>query len=504
MKIFTSRQIKEWDRYTIEHEPVKSIDLMERAASAVADEIARRWVPMRVIVFAGPGNNGGDALAVARLLAERSFAVSVYLFNIHNNLSPDCAANKKRLVESVKVEDFVEVKVNFDPPVLDADTLVVDGLFGAGLDKPLAGGFSSLVKYINQSEAPVVSIDLPSGLMPEDNSSNVRANIVRATLTLTFQQLKLSMLFAENQPYLGEVKVLDIRLSKSFAESKDSRFSLVEEGELRSFLRRRWPFAHKGEMGHALLIAGSYGMSGAAILSARACLRSGVGKLSVHTPKANYTVMQMAVPEAVLQMDASELRFTEALDTTAYSAMGVGPGLGTDETTALSLISQLRRANCPVVIDADAINILAAHRAWLQQLPKDCILTPHPKEMERLLGAASHDSCELLNRASEMAARLQAYILLKGHYTALCLPSGQVIFNTTGNAGMATAGCGDVLTGVITGLLARGYQHQQACMLGMYLHGLAGDLAVRTKGMESLVASDIVDSLPAAFRYIED
>ena len=327
---------------------------------------------------------------------------------------------------------------------------------------------------------------------------------MRATLTLTFQQLKLSMLFAENQPYLGEVKVLDIRLSKSFAESKDSRFSLVEEGELRSFLRRRWPFAHKGEMGHALLIAGSYGMSGAAILSARACLRSGVGKLSVHTPKANYTVMQMAVPEAVLQMDASELRFTEALDTIAYSAMGVGPGLGTDETTALSLISQLRRANCPVVIDADAINILAAHRAWLQQLPKDCILTPHPKEMERLLGAASHDSCELLNRASEMAARLQAYILLKGHYTALCLPSGQVIFNTTGNAGMATAGCGDVLTGVITGLLARGYQHQQACMLGMYLHGLAGDLAVRTKGMESLVASDIVDSLPAAFRYIED
>ena len=192
------------------------------------------------------------------------------------------------------------------------------------------------------------------------------------------------------------------------------------------------------------------------------------------------------------------------MDTIAYSARGVGPGLGTDETTALSLISQLRRANCPVVIDADAINILAAHRAWLQQLPKDCILTPHPKEMERLLGAASHDSCELLNRASEMAARLQAYILLKGHYTALCLPSGQVIFNTTGNAGMATAGCGDVLTGVITGLLARGYQHQQACMLGMYLHGLAGDLAVRTKGMESLVASDIVDSLPAAFRYIED
>lgn len=504
MKIFTSRQIKEWDQYTIENEPVKSIDLMERAAEAVAGEICRRWVPMRAVVFAGPGNNGGDALAVARLLAERKFKVSVYLFNIHNNLSPGCSINLKRLTDAGKQEEFVEVKVDFDPPVLDGDTLVIDGLFGIGTDKPLAGGFASLARYINQSGAPVVSIDLPSGLMPEDNSNNVRANIVKATLTLTLQQPKLSMLFADNQACLGEVKVLDIRLDKTFIEKKESRFSLVDETLLRSWLQRRDPFAHKGDMGHALLIAGSYGMAGAAVLAARACMRSGVGKLSVHTPKANSTVMQMGVPEAVLQIDVNEHKFTEAVDTSKFSAMGIGPGLGTDEATALSLIAQLRRATCPIVIDADALNILASHRTWLQQLPKDCILTPHPKEMERLLGSSAHDCCELLNRASEMASRQQIYILLKGHRSALCLPSGHVVFNTTGNAGMATAGSGDVLTGVITGLLARGYQPHRACILGMYLHGLAGDLAERNVGMESLVASDIVTWLPSAFRRLDD
>lgn len=504
MKIFTSRQIKEWDQYTIEHEPVKSIDLMERAAEAVVGEICSRWEPMKTVVFAGPGNNGGDALAVARLLAERDFKVSVYLFNIHNNLSLDCTASLKRLTDAGKIEEFVEVKVDFDPPVLDSDTLVVDGLFGAGADKPLAGGFASLVRYINQSSSPVVSIDMPSGLMPEDNSSNVRANIVRATLTLTFQQPKLSMLFADNQACLGEVKVLDIRLDKTFAEKKDCRFSLVDETWLRSWLQRRDAFVHKGDMGHAFLVAGSYGMAGAAVLAARACMRSGVGKLSVYTPKVNYTVMQTAVPEAVLQIGNNEHKFIEAVDTSKYSAMGIGPGLGTDESTALALISQLRRATCPIVIDADALNILASHRAWLQQLPKDSILTPHPKEMERLLGSSSHDCCELLNRTSEMASRLQIYILLKGHHSALCLPSGQVVFNTTGNAGMATAGSGDVLTGIITGLLARGYQPHRACILGMYLHGLAGDLAERSVGMESLVASDIIKWLPSAFRRLDD
>lgn len=525
MKLFTSTQIKEWDKYTIEHEPIKSIDLMERAAHAICSEICARWEPMRVVVFAGPGNNGGDALAVARLLAEHHFKTEVFLFNIHNRLSADCEANKARLLAaypkataatavttpgdattaaSSDAMTFTEVTVNFDPPLLGADTLVIDGLFGAGIDKPLTGGFASLAKYINQSDATVVSIDLPSGLMPDDNTFNIRTNIVKASLTLTFQQPKIAMFLADNQPYLGEVKVLDIGLAAQFARDTESHHLLLEESDVRALVRRRHTFAHKGEMGHALLTVGCYGMAGAAILSARACLRSGVGKVSVHTPRANNMALQIAVPEAIVVADSNETRIADVADSNRYQALGVGPGLGTDEPTALAIISQLRRTSCPVVIDADALNILASHRAWLQQVPKNSILTPHPKEMERLVNASNNGDAELLNQACEMAEHYHFYILLKGHHTALCLPSGKVVFNSTGNAGMATAGSGDVLTGIITALLARGYAQQQACMVGMYIHGLAGDMAARDKGMESLVASDIIDHLPEAFKFLTE
>lgn len=505
MKIFTSTQIQELDKYTQEHEPIRSIDLMERAAKALAGVICERWPQsMSVVVFAGPGNNGGDALAVARLMAEQGYKVSAYLFNIHHALSSDCAANKQRLMGCKRLDSFTEISVNFDPPVLDEHTLVVDGLFGAGLNKPLSGGFSSLVKYINQSPAQVVSIDLPSGLMPEDNTYIIRANIIRANLTLTFQQKKLAMMFADNRPYLGELKVLDIRLSPEFIAQKDTPFRIAEESEMRAIVRRRDDFAHKGDMGNALIVAGSYGMSGAAILATRACLRSGVGKVTVLAPKRNYAVMQMAVPEAVMLLDHEEKHFSEAVDTEDFDALGIGPGLGRHESTAIAMIAQLRRAHCPAVVDADALNILANHRAWMQQLPKGVILTPHPKEFDRLSGIVSNGCYERLNKARELARQLQAYIVLKGHYSALCMPDGHVVFNPTGNAGMATAGSGDVLTGIITALLARGYSQEHACLLGMYLHGLAGDLAVKELGMESLIASDLVDWLPRAFRRLDD
>ena len=503
MKIFTRTQISELDKYTIEHEPIRSLDLMERAARALVGVITNRWssvVP--IVVFAGPGNNGGDALAVARLLAEQGYKVSVYLFNIRNNLTADCAANKQRLLACKRLGQFVEVTVNFDPPVLNEQTLVVDGLFGSGLNKPLSGGFSSLVKYINQSRAQVVSIDLPSGLMPEDNTYSIRANIVRATLTLTFQQRKLAMMFADNQPYIGELQVLDIHLSPDYIAHTDSRYRIVEEDEIRSLLRRRDAFAHKGDMGHVLLVAGSYGMSGAAILAAKACLRSGAGKLTVHTPRRNYDIMHIAVPEAVMQMDHEETYFSEAVGTEDYDALGIGPGLGKHENTAIALIAQLRRTQCSVVADADALNILGNHRAWMQQLPKHMVMTPHPAELDRMAGMVSNGCYERLQKASEMATQLQAYIILKGHYSALCTPGGQVIFNPTGNPGMATAGSGDVLTGILTALLARGYQKEEACLLGMYLHGLAGDLAAAELGEECLVASDIIAYLPKAFHKL--
>lgn len=504
MKLFTSAQIQELDKYTIEHEPIKSVDLMERAAKAITTAIMNKWTEHTpVVVFAGPGNNGGDALAVARLLAVEGFSVNAYLFNIHNKLSPNCEINKKRLIEDKRVS-FSEIILDFDPPELKTETLVVDGLFGTGLDKPLMGGFASLIKYINQSQAKVVSIDIPSGLMCEDNTYNIRTNIIQADLTLTLQQKKLAMLMPDIQGFIGKLKVLDIRLSHEYISKTEAPYHIIEETELRPILRVRNDFVHKGNMGHALIIAGSYGMAGAAVLATKACLRSGVGKVTVHTPRRNYNIMQVSIPEAVLQIDCEETFFSESVDCNDFDSLGIGPGLGQNENSAIALISQLRRTSCPIVVDADALNILANHQAWMQQLPKGIILTPHSAEFDRLAGSASNSSYDRLMRARDLAEHMSGYILLKGHYSALCLPNGHLVFNPTGNSGMATAGSGDVLTGMITALLARGYNQTEACMLGMYLHGLAGDLAVKETGKESLLASDIIRFIPQAFKRIED
>lgn len=505
MKIFTAAQIHELDNYTITHEPIKSIDLMERAAKTITRAIMDEWTDRTpMVIFAGPGNNGGDALAVARLLAEENYKVSVYLFNIHNKLSDDCAANKQRLIDSKRVGHFTEVTLNFDPPELTEDMVVIDGLFGSGLNKPLIGGFASLVKYINQCPAKVVSIDIPSGLMCEDNTYNIHSNIIRADLTLTLQQKKLSMMMADCQKYIGRLRVLDIRLSKEYIDKTEANCRILEEQDVRRLLMPRDDFAHKGTMGNALIIAGSYGMAGAAVLATRACLRSGVGKVTVHTPRRNYLVMQTAVPEAVMQMDHEETYFSESVDSTDFDALGIGPGLGLVENTAIALIGQIRRTSCPIVADADALNILANHQAWMQQLPSGIIMTPHPKEFDRMAGSTSNNDYERLIRAQQMAEHIKGYIILKGHHSALCMPDGHIVFNATGNSGMATAGSGDVLTGILTALLARGYDKGTACQLGMYLHGLAGDLAAKEVGKESLVASDIIQFLPKAFLKLED
>ena len=336
MKIFTSAQIHELDKFTIENEPVKSIDLMERSAKAITQAITEVWGSQTpVIIFAGPGNNGGDALAVGRMLCDKGYEVCAYLFNVSGHLSEDCVINRKRLFDK-KSKALIEVTQEFEPPQLDAGTLVVDGLFGSGLNKPLAGGFASLVKYINASPAQVVSIDIPSGLMTEDNTYNVRTNIIRANLTLTLQLPKLSFLFPENQMYIGRLKVLDIRLSKQGidkidANKIDANYTLIEENDIRPRLLHRDPFAHKGKMGNALIIAGSYGMGGASVLATKACLRAGAGKVTTHTPKRNSMLLQISVPEAIIQFDREETIFSEAVDTEDFNAVGIGPGLGTSE-----------------------------------------------------------------------------------------------------------------------------------------------------------------------------
>ena len=477
---------------------------MERAAIQLTDSIVAEWdKDMKVVVFAGPGNNGGDALAVARMLAVRGYNVSTWLFNTSGRLSDDCKKNRDRLKDVKQVASFVMVTEEFDPPALDAQTLVVDGLFGSGLNKPLTGGFASLVKYVNTSPAKVVSIDIPSGLMTESNEYNVKSNIMKADVTLTLQQPKLSFLFPENQQFIGHVEVLDIGISQEGIDKTDAQFYILEKSDITPCLKRRDPFAHKGSMGHALLVAGSRGMAGAAMLAAKACLRTGVGKVTVHTPACNTLPLQIGVPEVVLDVDSDTNVVSEAVDTDCFKAMGIGPGLGTNENTAIAVIGQMRRAQCPIVVDADALNILAAHKAWLQQIPVGAILTPHIGEFDRLEGVST-DSYERLSKAMLLAERQHAYIVLKGHYTAIITPGGRVLFSPTGNPGMATAGSGDVLTGIITALLARGYTQGEACAIGTYLHGLAGDIAARSLGEESLIASDIINSLPTAFKELSN
>lgn len=503
MKIFPSNSIKKLDAYTIEHEPIASIDLMERAAQALTDAITERWdTETPVTVFAGPGNNGGDALAVARMMAEKEYKVEVYLFNPKGELSADCQTNKE-LVEMMDTITFSEVSTQFVPPTLTEDHLVIDGLFGSGLNKPLSGGFAAVVKYINASPATVVSIDIPSGLMGEENTFNTKAHIIRADLTLSLQLPKLAFLFAENTEFVGEWELLDIKLSQEAIEETPTNYSILEVEEIRSLVKPRKQFAHKGNFGHALLIAGSYGMAGASVLAAKACLRSGVGLLTVHAPIRNNEILQISVPEAIVEPDASDIEFACPTDTDDYQAVGAGPGIGRSEETETALLEQLSSCQTPMVLDADALNILANHRYALNNLPKGSILTPHPKEMERLVGKCQ-DSYERLMKAAELARTAKVHIILKGAYSAIITPDGRFFFNPTGNAGMATAGSGDVLTGIVLALLAQGYTAEEAAKLGAYVHGLAGDFARKKLGTISLTASDIIHYLPMAWRLVSE
>ena len=501
MKIFPSSSIKKLDAYTIEHEPIQSIQLMERAATALTEAICSRWdTETPVVVFAGPGNNGGDALAVARMLAEKGYKIEIFLFNTKGELSPDCQENKE-LLEIMDEIKFHEITSQFAPPTLTVDHLVIDGLFGSGLNKPLSGGYAAVVKYINASSATVVAIDIPSGLMGEENTFNVKTNIIRADVTLSLQLPKLSFLFAENAEFIGEWDLLDINLSQEGIEELDTNYEMLEAEDIRSLIKPRNKFAHKGSFGHALLIAGSRGMAG--VLAAGACLRSGVGLLTVHAPICNNDILQTAIPEAIVEQDVSEICFAVPTDADDYQAIGIGPGLGRSEETEAALLEQLSSCQTPLVVDADALNILANHRHALNNLPKGSILTPHPKELERLVGKCQ-DSYERLTKAIELAHTAKVHIVLKGANSAIITPNGKCFFNPTGNPGMATAGSGDVLTGIILALLAQGYAADEAAKIGTFVHGLAGDFAPKKTGVISLMAGDIINNLPTAWRAVSE
>lgn len=502
MKIFTTEGIRHICSKAVEKGNLSTLELMERAAESIAYELVSRWrISQRFVFFAGPGDNGGDALAVARLLAQQGYRPEVYLFNIpSSHLSPCCTANRDRLAEMEGV-DFYEVTKDFKLTELGPDDVVVDGLFGSGLRSALRGGYTSLVQYINSSGAFVVSIDMPSGLFGEWNIGTDTRNIIKADLTLTYQFHRLSFFFAENAKFLGEIKVLDMELDTDEMASTPTDFYLIEAEDVKNSLVTRDMFCNKYDNGAILLVAGSYGMMGAAVLSARAAMRSGVGLVTVHAPRCGYEVMQTAVPEAIFEPDVNQIMTTDINLHHQYSVVALGPGIGTSDETLEAVDQFLKTFRYPCLLDADALNCIGRRPMLLRCIPKGSVLTPHAREFDKLFGSHQTDE-ERLKKAIDVSKLHEITIVLKGHYTMTVRPDGKVYINSSGNPGMATAGSGDVLTGVIASLIAQGNAPDISVVMGVYLHGVAGDLAAQKQGIWGLTASDIVDNLGKAINRV--
>ena len=514
MKILPVEKIREADAFTIENEPIDSIDLMERAASKVYEWIVKRCKSKEVVIkiFCGMGNNGGDGLALARMLFFTGIIPQVFVVRTSDKMSHDCEFNFNRLKEETETPMY-DIFTDDDFPLIKDNELIVDAIFGSGLNRGLEGLAADLIKYLNNNNAIRIAIDIPSGLFAcgsqqsTDNGqqssskstgshliAHISQPIFKADYTLSFQFPKLAFMFPENDVYVGKWEILDINLHKDFIENVETLNFYTTEEMAMPILRKRAKFSHKGTYGHTLLVAGSSGKTGAALLAAEACLRSGVGLLTAHLPKDALLPMQIYLPEAMTEVDKSDSHCTEIKDMLSYSAIGVGPGLGKNEETVILLKKIIQEATQPLVLDADALNIIADNPTWISFLPDNTILTPHPKEFERMFGR-TYNSYERLELQRKMSVVHNIIIVLKGAHTAITFPNGTCFFNSTGNPGMATAGSGDVLTGIILSLLAQRYSPQEAALLGVYLHGKAGDKAAEEIGENSMIARDIINNL---------
>ena len=522
MKILPVEKIREADAFTIENEPIDSIDLMERAASKVYEWFMKRCKTKEVSVkiFCGIGNNGGDGLALARMLYFSGIIPQVFVVRYSDKMSADCEVNFNRLKEETEVPMYDVFSEDDFPQIYDND-IVVDAIFGSGLNRPIEGFTAELINYLNKNNAIKIAIDIPSGLfsfcgqqstLPEPvegkcqrfdklSDRQVQNSILKADYTLSFQFPKLSFMFPEYDAFVGKWEVLDINLHKDFIDNVETLNFFTTDDVVRPIVRKRAKFSHKGTYGHALLVAGSSGKTGAALLASEACMRTGVGLLTAHLPKDALLPMQTYLPEAMTSIDKSDTHCTEINDIIPYTAIGVGPGIGKNEETVTLLKKIIQEATQPLVLDADALNIIADNPTWLSFLPDNTILTPHPKEFDRMFGM-TNNSFERLELQRKMSVAHNIIIVQKGAHTAITFPNGTCFFNSTGNPGMATAGSGDVLTGVILSLLAQRYTPQEAALLGVYLHGKAGDIAAQEYGMESMMARDITRNIGKSFMTI--
>ena len=519
MKILPVEKIREADAFTIENEPIDSVDLMERAASKVYEWFMKRCKTKEVSVkiFCGIGNNGGDGLALARMLYFSGIIPQVFVVRYSDKMSRDCEINFTRLKEETEVPMYDIFSEDDFPQIYDND-IIIDAIFGSGLNRPIEGFTAELIKYINKSNAIKIAIDIPSGLILEiqklrnsetqnlkkvnsqqhspiaHGSQLIAHSILKADYTLSFQFPKLAFMFPEYDAFIGKWEVLDIKLHKDFIDNVETLNFFTTEDVVKPIIRKRTKFSHKGTYGHALLVAGSSGKTGAALLAAEACMRTGVGLLTAHLPKDALLPMQVYLPEAMTSIDKSSTHCTEINDIIPYTAIGVGPGLGKNEETVTFLKKIIQEATQPLVLDADALNIIADNSTWLSFLPDNTILTPHPKEFDRMFGM-TNNSYERLELQRKMSVMHNIIIVQKGAHTAITFPNGTCFFNSTGNPGMATAGSGDVLIGIVLSLLAQRYSPQEAALLGVYLHGKAGDIAAEKMGMESMIARDIIGNL---------
>jgi ADP-dependent NAD(P)H-hydrate dehydratase / NAD(P)H-hydrate epimerase len=497
MKLLSATQIREWDQYTIQQEPIASIDLMERAAGKCVEWLERHnYADRSFQIFCGKGNNGGDGLAIARMLAEKKCGVTVHILEFGHIGTDDFQQNLARLHQYPDINTrFIQTEDHFTE--INSNDVIIDALFGSGLNRGLEAVTENLVKHVNQSGCTIVSIDIPSGLFTD--RSSLGETIIKAEHTLSFQCYKLAFVMAENSEYIGEVHILDIGLHPGFLSSVSSQYEMTDDSLIYTIYKPRNRFGHKGNFGHVLLIAGSYGKIGAAILSARACLRSGAGLLSCHIPKCGYDVIQSSIPEAMVMTDFNTSFITKVEDDLSkYKSIGIGPGIGTATETKGMLRDIIETYKLPVVLDADALNGIASQKELLNKIPAGSILTPHPKEFERLFGKTNNEF-ERIKLALQKAKEFNCVIVVKGHHTFIATPADKGFFNATGNAGMATGGSGDVLTGILTGLLAQGYQSVDAAILGVYIHGVAGDMAAEKLSMEAMIAGDITGHLSYAF-----
>ena len=493
MKIPNIQSARAADAYTIENEPISSVDLMERAATQIYFWLMKKLKTKEVSIkiFCGMGNNGGDGLVLARLLASNDIFAQVFIVHVSETFSHDCEVNYERLKEIPEVPMF-GVFTKDDFPKIDDNDIIIDAIIGSGLSRPLEGLAADMVRHINDNQAIRIAIDIASGL--NGDSINKGGVIFRPDYTLSMQFPKMAFLYPENEPFVGKWEVLDIKIHPDYIENVETTNFYTTADVVKPLIHKRGKHSHKGTYGHALLIAGTTGKTGAALLASESCLRSGVGLLTTHLPKSAMLPLQVYLPEAMISPDESDVCFSQVPDLQPYNAVGAGPGLGKSKETTNALKHLIQEVKVPMVLDADALNIISENKTWLSFLPEKTIITPHPKEFERLFGK-TENSQQRLELQREMSQKYNIIIVLKGANTSITFPNGTCFFNSTGNPGMATAGSGDVLTGIILSLLAQRYTPEEAAIIGVYMHGRAGDKAASQLGMESMIAGDITKNL---------